>query len=379
MKTRYALAGVAAAVMLLVLAAPASAMRRADAGTPYGWLLQLRGAKRSTIADYAYRAWKKQPGVRVTVVDDNKTPDDASDDLTYTGVGLWRLVGRIDDKNPKGFNRKLATTAPGYNVVVTGVDGYSATYTSAEVASLKDALVVADRLNGQPLSLGTAAIKNDVASWKPMWPLKVVTNDANVFGSRKVAGLARISIEPAVTTEARAADAGTPYGWLLQLRGAKRSTIADYAYRAWKKQPGVRVTVVDDNKTPDDASDDLTYTGVGLWRLVGRIDDKNPKGFNRKLATTAPGYNVVVTGVDGYSATYTSAEVASLKDALVVADRLNGQPLSLGTAAIKNDVASWKPMWPLKVVTNDANVFGSRKVAGLARISIEPAEAGAPF
>ena len=382
MRTRLTLATVAAAVLLLTLAAPAMALRRADTGVPYGWLLQLRGAKRVSVASYTYRAWQKQPGVKATVVDNNKTPDDATDDLTYVGVGLWRLVGRIDDKDPGTFNTKLATTAPGYNVVVTGVDGYSATFTSAEVATLKDALVVADRLNGQPLYLGTASIKNDVASWKPMWPLKLITNDANVFSSRKVGSVERISIVPVEATGAKAVDAGVPYGWLLQLRGAKRVSVASYTYRAWQKQPGVKATVVDNNKTPDDATDDLTYVGVGLWRLVGRIDDKDPGTFNTKLATTAPGYNVVVTGVDGYSATFTSAEVATLKDALVVADRLNGQPLYLGTASIKNDVASWKPMWPLKLITNDANVFSSRKVGSVERISIVPVvpvEAGAPF
>jgi hypothetical protein len=203
MKTRFTLAIMAAAVLLFTLAAPALATRRADSGVPYGWLLQLRGARIGSVASYTYRAWEKQAGVKATVVDDNKTPDDATDDLTYTGVGLWRLVGRIDDKNPGTFNVKLATTAPGYNVVVTGVDGFSATFTSAEVATLKDALVVADRLNGQPLYLGTASIKNDVAGWKPMWPLKLFTNDANVFNNRKVAGVERISIVPV--------EAGAPF------------------------------------------------------------------------------------------------------------------------------------------------------------------------
>jgi hypothetical protein len=203
MKSRFTLATLAAVVVLLTLAAPGLAVRRADAGVPYGWLLQLRGAKRVTVADYTYRGWQKQAGVKATVVDANKTPDDATDDLTYTGVGLWRLVGKIDDKNPSTFNQKLATTAPGYNVVVTGVDGYSATFTSAEVATLKDALVVADHVNGQPLYLGTASIKNDAASWKPMWPLKLFTNDANVFNNRKVAGVERISIVPV--------EAGAPF------------------------------------------------------------------------------------------------------------------------------------------------------------------------
>ena len=42
----------------------------------------------------------------------------------------------------------------------------------------------------------------ETASWKPLWPLKVVSSDADVSDNRKVAGLARISIVPAT-------DAGT--------------------------------------------------------------------------------------------------------------------------------------------------------------------------
>jgi len=196
MKTRSALVLACAAAVLLALAAPAFAARRADAGVPYGWLLQLHGLKsKQSLPSHKWQAWTTDPLVKRTIVDDNKTADDPSDDLVYTGVGLWRLVGRIDDANPNRFNRRLATTAPGYIVVVEGVDGFSAKYTSAEVATLKNKLVVADRMNGAPLTLGTASIKNDVAGWKPNWPLKLVSSDPGIFGSRKPAGLARISIE----------------------------------------------------------------------------------------------------------------------------------------------------------------------------------------
>ena len=114
----------------------------------------------------------------------------------------------------------------GYNVVVTGVDGFSATYTSAEVATLKNKLVVANRVNGVPLALGTASIKNpmtpeEYATWKPNWPLKLVSSDPGIFGSRKPAAIARISIVPAEAGE-RAADTGVPYGWLRCSSAASR-------------------------------------------------------------------------------------------------------------------------------------------------------------
>jgi len=202
MKKRSAFVVACAAAMLLVLAAPAFAARAADTGVPYGWLLQLRGIKaKRTIPNYKYHAWQADPKVKATVVDDNKTADDPSDDLTYSGVALWRLVGRIDGGRVDRFDRKLATTAPGYTVVIEGVDGFTVRYTSLEVATLKNALVVADMVNGEPLALGTASIKNDVAGWKPNWPLKLVSSDASIFGNRKPSGVQRISIEPVVTQQ----------------------------------------------------------------------------------------------------------------------------------------------------------------------------------
>ena len=398
MKTRLTMVVIAAAILLLAAAVPALAGQAARGSAPmtgvkYGWLLQLRTTKvHKSLTSYAFRAWSLKRGVMATVVDDNKTPDDQSDDLTYTGIALWRLVGRIDDGNPATFNKIRATTGAGYNVVVEGVDGFSATYTSAEVATLRNKLVVADRVDGVPLALGTASIKNpmtvdEYASWKPNWPLKLVSSDTSIFGNRKPAGVVRISIVPATAPTALAADA-VPYGWLLQLRTTKvHKSLTSYAFRAWSLKRGVMATVVDDNKTPDDPSDDLTYTGIALWRLVGRIDDGNPATFNKILATTGAGYNVVVKGVDGFSATYTSAEVATLRNKLVVADRVDGVPLALGTASIKNpmtvdEYASWKPNWPLRLVSSDPSIFGNRKPAGVVRISIVPATAPvgtAPF
>jgi hypothetical protein len=311
MRTRLTLVVAGAAVLLLALAAPALG-RRADAGVPYGWLLQLRGAKNLSLTTNEYRAWQKA-GVTATVVDDNKTPADASDDLAYTGVPLWRLVGKIDDADPGHFNYKLATTAPGYNVVVRGVDGYPATFTSAEVATMRNALVVADRVNGVPLTLGTASIKNpmtvdEYASWKPMWPLKVVTNDANVFNNRKVAGVVRITIVPATApgsllpfeqgvsyetpaphaTTGRQAPAG---GWTLTLVG-KRTKVLPIAK--------VPATVIWDGTKAGNINPSLRYVyrGQSLFKLLGLVDDKTSGSFN--LARAKKGYTIQFICRDGY-------------------------------------------------------------------------------
>jgi hypothetical protein len=313
MKTRLTLVIAAAAVLVLAIAAPALARAEARSSTadavPYGWLLQLRGAKRTSLTSYAFHNWTKQKYIKRIVVDDNKTADDPSDDLTYSGIALWRLVGRIDDKNPARFNVKLATTAPGYNVVVDGVDGFSAVYTSAEIAGLKNKLVVADRVNGVSLSLGTVSIKNDVASWKPNWPLKLVSSDTSIFGSRKPAGVQRISIVPATapTTSADPFEQGvsdTPAprvtdesdtppegGWTLTLQGKRKKVlrIAKFPTRvAWDGRKAGNIN----------PSLKYVYRGQSLYKLLALVDDKRPGSFN--LAKAKKGYVIEFTCRDGY-------------------------------------------------------------------------------
>jgi hypothetical protein len=351
MKTRLALVTAGVVVLLLVAAAPALAMRSADAGVPYGWLLQLHGLKqRANLTSGEFKAWTGNRLVKRTVVDENKTPDDPSDDLTYTGVALWRLVGSIDGGSPARFDWKRATTAPGYNVVVTAVDGFSATYTSAEVATLKNKLVVASRVNGEPLDLGTASIKNPMtvdesATWKPNWPLKLVSSDTSIFGSRKPAGIARISIVPATPgalpfeqrvsahtpTPAATADADDPPpgGWTLTLNG-----------RLTRVLPIAKVpaTVIWDGTKAGNINPSLRYVykGQSLYKLLGKVDDDKPGSFN--LARAKKGYTIQFFCRDGYKPRISSKLI--LKNGQprvdwIVARIKAGKPLEGGEAPFR--------------------------------------------
>ncbi|GEM_PF-1256795 len=316
MKTRLALVMAAAVVLLLACVAPALA--RAERGgvdaVPYAWLLQLRGVEKQSMTSMAFRNWTKKKYVQRTVVDDNKTPDDPSDDLSYTGVALWRLVGRIDDKNPGTFNVRRATTGAGYNVVVEAVDGFSAVFTSVEVATLKNKLVVANRVNGVPLNLGAASIKNagepdQYAAWKPNWPLKLVSSDGSIFGNRKPAGVVRISIVPATgttasappfeqaagdtsTTAAKAASDDPPAGgWTLTLQGKLKRVIKISKFPA---------RVAWDGRKAGDINPSLRYVykGQSLYKLLALVDDKRPRSFN--LAKAKKGYRIQFICRDGY-------------------------------------------------------------------------------
>ena len=122
------------------------------------------------------------------------------------------------------------------------------------------------------------------ASWKPNWPLKLVSSDPSIFGNRKPGGVVRIEIVPAGLTAAPP----VPYGWLLQLRGAKWMAYKHSAYQAWQKKPGVKATVM-----VDEAKMALTRDGVfshclPLRRNVKATDAAGEDGdWARKVARIA--------------------------------------------------------------------------------------------
>nr|QNO43775.1 hypothetical protein BPLLOOKG_00001 [Methanosarcinales archaeon ANME-2c ERB4]QNO50583.1 hypothetical protein EGELPFMD_00003 [Methanosarcinales archaeon ANME-2c ERB4] len=90
-----------------------------------------------------------------------------SEGRTWTGVPLWYLMARVDDTDTHGsgsFNDTLA--GEGYDVIITACDGYSKTFSSADLAG-NDSYIVACYLNGSDLPELTG-------SGKPLAPLKLV-------------------------------------------------------------------------------------------------------------------------------------------------------------------------------------------------------------
>ena len=104
-------------------------------------------------------------GQRTWVDDSTATPGRPADDLTYKGLTLKRLVGRIDDGNPATFNKTRA--AKGYAVVVEAMDGFTCTYTSAEVMTIGAKIIVADRLNDAVLTVPAASSRTTATAPSP--------------------------------------------------------------------------------------------------------------------------------------------------------------------------------------------------------------------
>jgi hypothetical protein len=70
---------------------------------------------------------------------------------TWTGVPLWRIIGRIDDDTPRGetaFNESKSNS--GYDIWITAGDDYSKNITSTLI-SKNDKIILASQLNSAEL------------------------------------------------------------------------------------------------------------------------------------------------------------------------------------------------------------------------------------
>ena len=372
MTRRLILATALVAALALLAVAPALAKQQA-ASEMYGWDLQLRNTISTQYsADMTYVAFTAWAAAhQVTIVDNNKTPDDPADDTTYKGVALKTLVGYFDDADKTTFNTALASG--GYNVVVMGMDGFTGTFAAADVASLGDKVILANLANDAPLVVPAATLgSNGAASWKPNWPLRVVSNEGSVTGKMKPGGVVRVSIFPTVDPAA----AAEPMGWDLQLRNTKTKKYgADMTYKQWTAWAVKHAVTVD--STVDTST--VAYTGVALKSLVGYFDDNNRKTFNVKLAKK--GYWVTILGMDGFSYSWSSKAIAALGAKVIVANLADTQPLPVPKAFLNSDnQPEWVPDWPLRVVSNDPGVEVNAKVQGIVRLTIVAKEPKtAPF
>jgi len=197
-----------------------------------------------------------------------------SEGRTWTGILLWYLIGRVDDTNTHGsgsFNDTLA--GDGYDVTITAGDGYSQTFDSADLAG-NGSYIVACYLNGSDLP----ELTDD---GKPLAPLKLV--GPCLTSGQKIGNIVNISLGIAPATPE--AD--------LTLIGSETKTYTLDEIKAmppytagggFKKSTG---TIVGPHN----------YTGVNityLTDLVGGIASSN---------------SMKITASDGYSMTYTYAQV----------------------------------------------------------------------
>ncbi len=267
------------------------------------WDLQLNGAINYTMSQNDF-----QNGV---ACHGEVTWEDGDD--TWSGMPLWLLCGWVDDTEthgPGSFNDTLA--AAGYEIIVSGSDGYNRTFASADVAR-NDDIIVANKLNGQPLPADR-------------FPLRLV--GPGLGGADKVSQIVSIDL------------VGIP--WALELDGAENIVLPQGDFENHVVANGVQWV--------ESGSD--VWKGLALWRLVGMMDDNDPDTFNDALA--ADGYEVKVIAMDDYSKTFSGTEVARNDDMIV--------------ANTYNDAELPQDAFPLKLV--GPGLSGGQKVRNICRIEI---------
>jgi hypothetical protein len=101
--------------------------------------------------------WAKLP---TTVIwNGRKDPDNRHKELqaTFRGQSIYKLVGLVDDKDPKTFN--VAQAKRGYGVKFIASDGYTHTMSSRDIVG-KRKWIVAKLKNGRPLPKAEGPYRN---------------------------------------------------------------------------------------------------------------------------------------------------------------------------------------------------------------------------
>jgi len=168
----------------------------------------------------------------------------------WEGMPLWFFAGFVDDADQhsaNAFNESKAIA--GYNIVITGMDGYNTTISSKDIIRSSNYLV-ANSLNGTHIPDGDEN-----------WPLRFT--GTNVFGGMTVKRVKSIKLIKAITSTNVGVFRGLGY-WYLDMNnnGTWDSTPTDKTF-TWGKLTG------DIPITGDWNSDGITETGIfrpgGTW------------------------------------------------------------------------------------------------------------------
>jgi hypothetical protein len=227
----------------------------------------------------------------------------------YTGVTLITLCDLVGGINKNNSLR------------ITASDGYSMVYTYAQINGdfLTFDPVTGNEVNHtQPLAPMLAYFKNGQNLSSDEGPLRLAIIGKEVLlteGHNWIKFVVKIEICSSVKE------------WALTLNGAIVENMSRVTFESGANCHGKNWTDNDGN----------VWSGIPLWRLVGRVDDSNSHqgaAFNRTLVEI--GYSVKVLTGDGYSREFNSTFVAE-NDNIIIANRVNREALP-------------ETYWPLKLV-----------------------------
>lgn len=207
---------------------------------------------------------------------------------------------------------------------VVASDEYVVTFSSSQV--LQGDAVTFDAESGEPTTVSESLRAVLVYEWEGEriseqdgGPLRVAFLTASEeqvteghLWVKSVARLELVSMEP---------------DWTLRLEGARTEEISRTLFETGAA-PGCHEAEWTD-------PEERTWSGIPLWLLVGWVDDDNlhrPGAFNRELVTA--GYEIELVSSSGERSTLSSDRV-SLNDDIVVAHRVDGEPLDSAQAPLR--------------------------------------------
>jgi len=256
----------------------------------------------------------------------------------YTGMPLYTLVSTVDDLE-KGIpgeysqghfslNTDLISENP-YMIVITDYAGRTYEICSSGIAGGKtDAdkyVIAAEKTDGTPVENGPVTLVGTAVSGE--------------FGNIR-------SIE-------LVGDAYQGEEWYLSLEGR------NFSISLGKSEVEALITPAAKTSFTDPATKDV-WSGIPLETLIGYVDDYSIPAFSTDLAET--GYTIVLSSGDGYSKDIESRLIAADSNGYIIADKLNGQPLTGNN-------------YPLRLVGEAAyntwnSTFTNLAVSGLTQIRL---------
>ena len=223
----------------------------------------------------------------------------------YQGLPVWVAISIVDgggEEDREGnhlFNGDLARE--GYDVRITGADGFSATMNSS-LLSRNDRIILAYLEDGEILPEGDG-------------PLKLVGEQ--LTGKQMVKQI--VSIELIL-----------PMNWTVDLSGLGEMVLNSTTFQSTAACSGYGEVL---NLTRK--GETHTYRGLPLWIVVAFVDGGDSDGrylFNDALAES--GYEINITAADGFTATLNSTFIRR-NDKIVLAYLQDDVPLPEGDGPLK--------------------------------------------
>lgn len=270
--------GLAIALLLMGQDAPPADAYSAASETEEAYGISLEGTRKDSLSP-AYYAKLKASGAKYLT----KTVESKGVKSTYSGLGLSSIMAMIDGADSAHpFSFDAALWARGYDITLTAGDGYSATFSTKDLAP--DALILADTKDGKPLekymTVGDspknlwvkelASISTSLAPTAAVSEAAAFSLELDINGTKAVFTLAELEKDSAFLedTGSFTTSAGTKY--TNRYGGVKLRTLLDRY---------MKVTADDSVKFVATDGYEMTYSGKqildeadGTWLLAFRMD-----------------------------------------------------------------------------------------------------------